>query len=62
MFMCLFKMEVIESLAEDADNMDHQSEHEDQDHHSEHSEHEPNPVEHEDGRNSHYVFSLQRES
>lgn len=43
------EIEVIESLVEDADNMDHQSEHEEQDHHSEHSEHEPNPVEHEEG-------------
>lgn len=32
-------MEVIESLAGDAGDVDHQSEHDDNDHHSEHSDH-----------------------
>lgn len=42
-------MEVLESIAGDGDNLDHQSEHDEQDRHSEHSEHEHNPAEQEEG-------------
>jgi len=45
-------MEVMDSIAGEADHLDHQSEHDDQDRHSEHSDHDQNAADPEGSKHS----------
>jgi len=45
-------MEVMDSIAGEADHLDHQSEHDDQDRHSEHSDHDQNAADPEGNKTS----------
>jgi len=51
------QMEVMESMAAEADQLDRQSEHDEQDRHSEHSDHDQNAA---DPEGSLFIFVLNR--